>query len=145
MAVLTNPPRLGILDKYPAVPKPITVEPSCVARYDVLTKLARFAVEIWPAKFAVDTKFAKFAVLTTEVQTIVERYPAVPKPITVEPSCVARYEVLTKFARLAVEIWPARFAVDTKFARLAVETRPPILGILDRYPTVPRPMTVEVS
>ena len=25
LAVLTNPPRLGILDKYPVVPRPITV------------------------------------------------------------------------------------------------------------------------
>ena len=41
----TNPPRLGILEKYPAVPRPITVEPSCVARYEVLTKVARLAVD----------------------------------------------------------------------------------------------------
>ena len=40
------------------------------------------------AKLAVDTKFAKFAVLTSKVKTIVERYPAVPRPITVDVSCV---------------------------------------------------------
>ena len=40
----------------------------------VETKFAKFAVEIW---------FAKFAVLTSEPRTTVERYPAVPRPITV--------------------------------------------------------------
>jgi hypothetical protein len=161
LAVLTNPPRLGILDRYPAVPNPMTVEPSCVARNEVLTKFAKFAVEICPAKFAVETKFAKLAVLTNPPRLgILERYPAVPNPITVEPSCVARNEVLTKFAKFAVEIWaakfavdtkfakfaveiwPAKFAVDTKFAKLAVLTNPPRLGILERYPAVPNPITV---
>ena len=49
-------------------------------------------------------------------------YPVVPRPITVEPSCVAKKVVETKFARLAVE---------TKLAKLAVDTNPPILGILE--------------
>ena len=48
-----------------------------LARFAVLTKLAKLAVLICPDKFAVDT---------TEPQTIVERYPVVPRPITVEPS-----------------------------------------------------------
>ena len=79
-----------------------------MARYEVLTKFARLAVEIWPAKLAVETKFARFAVetklakfavetrfarlpvLTTGPSTRVERYPAVPRPIIVEPSCVAK-------------------------------------------------------
>jgi len=47
----------------------------------------------------------------------------------------------TKFARFAVDTKFARFAVDTKFARFAVDT---MLGILDRYPTVPKPITVLV-
>ena len=46
-----------------------------MARFAVDTKLARFAVLIYPAKLAVET---------TEFQTIVERYPVVPKPITVD-------------------------------------------------------------
>ena len=54
---------------YPAVPKPITVEPSCVARYVVDTKVAKFAVLINPGG---------------NVVTAVEIYPAVPKPITVD-------------------------------------------------------------
>ena len=36
------------------------------------------------AKLAVETILARFAVDTTEVHTIVERYPAVPRPITVD-------------------------------------------------------------
>ena len=109
------------------------------------------AVETKFTRLAVETKFTRFAVLTNEPNWIVERYPAVPKPITVEPICVARYEVLTKFARLAVEIWPAKLAVETKLARLAVETRfarfavDTMLGILDIYPAVPRPITVDPS
>ena len=49
-------------------------------------------------------------------------YPVVPRPITVEPSCVAKKVVETKLAKLAVE---------TRFAKLAVDTKPPILGILE--------------
>ena len=77
------------------------VLPSCVERYVVLTKFARFAVEIWFAKFAVDTKlarfavdtkltrlavltkFAKLAVLINEPKLTVEIYPNVPRPIIV--------------------------------------------------------------
>ena len=44
-AVDTKPPRLGILDRYPVVPRPITVEPSCVVRYEVLTRVAKLAVD----------------------------------------------------------------------------------------------------
>ena len=44
---------------------------------------------------------------------------------------------MTKFA---VETRLTRFAVDTKFAKLAVETTP---VILETYPAVPRPLTVE--
>ena len=57
------------------------VLPSCVDRYVVLIKLAKFAVEICPAKFAVDTKvarlaveikLARLAVLTNEPKATVE-------------------------------------------------------------------------
>jgi len=51
------------------------------ARFAVDTKDTRFAVETKPAKFPVDTKLERL---------IEERYPAVPRPITVDPSCVAR-------------------------------------------------------
>ena len=63
------------------------------AKLAVETRLAKLAVETRLAKLAVETKFAKLAVLTklaklaveiTEPQTIVERYPAVPRPITVD-------------------------------------------------------------
>jgi len=40
---------------------------------------------------------------------------------------------------------PVRFAVDTRFAKFALDTNPPKLGILDKYPVVPRPITVEPS
>ena len=76
-------------------------------------------------KFAVDTKFAKFAVETK----------------------FAKFAVEIRFARLAVEIRFAKFAVDTKLVRLAVLINP--FGIVafvaeDKYPTVPRPITVLV-
>ena len=80
------------LDKYPAVPNPITVEPSCVAKYEVDTKVAKFAVDTRFAKLAVDTKFAKLAVdtkvaklavLINEPKTTVDIYPRVPRPIIV--------------------------------------------------------------
>lgn len=86
----------------------------------------------------------------------VERYPTVPKPMTVEPSCVWRYDVdtsvaklavETRFAKFAVEIWPAKFAVETRLTKLAVLTRPNppmFVSALERYPTVPKPMTVLV-
>ena len=116
-----------------------------LAKLAVDTTLARFAVDTKLARFAVDTKLARFAVETTEPQTIVETYPAVPRPITVEPTCVAKYEVLTRVAKLAVETKLAKLAVETRPAKLAVETNPPIEGIVEIYPAVPRPITVEVS
>ena len=39
------------------------------------------------------------------------------------PSCVERYVVLTKLAKLAVEMWPAKLAVEIWLAKLAVETK----------------------
>ena len=50
----------------------------------------------------------------------------------------------TSVARLAVDICPAKFAVETKPDRFAVLTNPPRLGMLERYPVVPRPVTVLV-
>ena len=44
--------------------------------------------------------------------------------VKVLPSCVERYVVLTKLAKLAVEMWPARLAVETKFTKLAVVSAP---------------------
>ena len=79
----------------------MTVEPSCVARNVVETKVARFAVETRFARFAVETRFAKFAVetkvarfavetklarlavLINEPNATVEIYPKVPRPIIV--------------------------------------------------------------
>ena len=72
---------------------------------------------------AVETKLAKLAVLTIDPNTIVDKYPVVPSPITVEPICVARYEVLTRVVK---------FAVDTRLAKFALLTNPPRLGILER-------------
>ena len=53
-----------------------------------------------------------------------------------------RFCVDTKLRRLGVETCPARFAVDTKLSKLGVETTP---GTEDRYPTLPRLITVEAS
>ena len=51
---------------------------------------------------------------------------------------MARYVVDTKVVRFAVETRFARFAVETRLARFAVAVA------LDKYPTVPKPMTVLV-
>ena len=99
LAVLIRPPGIIVavtLDRYPTVPRPITVDITALFSADVLTRPAKLAVDIRLAKFAVDTKFVKLA-------------------------------------------------VDTKFVKLAVDTNPPYAGILDRYPIVPRPITVLVS
>ena len=56
---------------------------------------------------------------------------------------LARLAVDTRFPKLAVETRLARLAVETKFPKLAVETNPPIEGMLEIYPAVPRPITVE--
>ena len=55
--------------------------------------------------------------------------------------------MLTKFVKLAVDTKLARLAVETKLAKLAVETKFPRFTAvtLDRYPTVPRPITVLVK
>jgi hypothetical protein len=49
-------------------------------------------------------------------------------------------------AKLAVDTKLAKFAVDTKLAKLAVDTRFPRFTAvtLDKYPTVPKPITVLV-
>ena len=73
---------------------------------------------------AVDTKPLGIMALVA-----LERYPTVPKPITVLVRAFAKKEV------------------DTKSARLAVDTKPfgiMALVALERYPTVPNPMIVLV-
>jgi hypothetical protein len=115
------------------------------------------AVETKFIKLAVETKLRRLGVETTPGTE--ERYPAVPRPLTVEATWVSRYVVETKLAklavetrlvRLAVEIKFVRFAVDTKFIKLAVETKFIKLavettpGTDERYPAVPNPLTVDV-
>ena len=53
-------------------------------------KPKRLAEEIIPVRLAVDTRPERFAVLTIDPKTILEIYPADPRPTTVEPICVAR-------------------------------------------------------
>ena len=55
----------------------------------MLTRFVRFAVDTRPIKLAVETNPLKFAVLTTDPKTIVDRYPTVPRPITVDVRFVA--------------------------------------------------------
>ena len=59
-----------------------------LVRLAVETKLARLAVETKLARLAVETKLARLCVLTIGPKIIVDIYPAVPSPITVEPNCV---------------------------------------------------------
>ena len=55
-----------------------------------------------------------------------------------------RLAVDTKSKRLAVDTKFSKLAVDTRFTKLAVDTKF-ISAELLRYPTVPKPTTVEVS
>jgi hypothetical protein len=55
-----------------------------------------------------------------------------------------RLAVETRSTRLAVETKFTKLAVDTKFTKLAVDTKFVSAELL-RYPTVPKPITVEVS
>jgi hypothetical protein len=75
-------------------------------------KFRRFGVETKFIKFCVETKLRRLGVETTPGTE--ERYPAVPRPLTVDAIWVSRYVVDTKLRR---------FAVETKFIKLAVETR----------------------
>jgi hypothetical protein len=97
----------------------------------------------------VETKFSRLGVETTPGTE--ERYPAVPRPLTVEATWVSRYVVDTKFVKLAVETKFTRFWVETKFTRFCVETKLIKFGVEttpgteERYPAVPRPLTVEAT
>ena len=86
------------------------------------------------ARLAVDTRLTRLAVLTKLARLAVD-------------TRLTRLAVLTRFARLAVLTRLARLAVDTRLAKLAVLTRPNppmFVSALERYPTVPRPITVLV-
>jgi hypothetical protein len=90
--------------------------------------------------------FDEEILLAISVENPVERYPAVPRPASVDANVVSRYEVLTNRDKLAVLTRLARFAVEVKFAKLAVLTTPPIVMFppVEIYPAVPRPITVDV-
>jgi hypothetical protein len=68
-----------------------------VSKNEVLTKLLKFAVDTKLIKLAVETKLIRLGVETTPGTE--ERYPAVPRPLTVEATWVSRYVVETKFTR----------------------------------------------
>jgi hypothetical protein len=70
---------------------------------------------------AVETKLRRLGVETTPGTE--ERYPAVPRPLTVEATWVSKYVVETKLARFAVETRLVKLAVETKLFKLAVETK----------------------
>ena len=82
MAVEINPSgRVAAVaeDKYPTVPKPITVDVSALSKNEVLTKSARFAVETNPTKLAVEIKPSGRIAAVAD-----DKYPTVPKPIIVD-------------------------------------------------------------
>ena len=58
------------------------------------TRLVKFAVDTRLVKFAVDTRLVKFAVLINPpgslAVTALDRYPAVPRPATVDAICVVK-------------------------------------------------------
>ena len=111
------------------------------------------AVETWFTKLAVDTKFVRLAVETkfnklgVEIKDSIEEANSlgsiklliyVSRPAVVE----SRFWVEIRFRRLAVDTKFVRFAVETKLVKLAVETTP---VILETYPDVPNPLTVDAS
>ena len=78
-ALLTRPVRFAVLmspTRFAVLMKPV--------RFAVLISPVRFAVVKSPVRFAVLMSPVRFAVLTTESHTIVDKYPAVPNPMTVE-------------------------------------------------------------
>ena len=62
-------------------------------------------------RLAVETRFVRFAVETRPL--ILETYPEVPRPLTVEANWVSRNVVETNEVKLAVETKLVRFAVET--------------------------------
>jgi hypothetical protein len=105
-----------IVDTNPAVPRPMIVEVSSLGSINVLINCLR----------------PRDVLKSCEL----EIYPAEPRPITVDVSCEAKCVVDTRFAK---------FAVETKDVRFAVETKPPIAGSVDKYPALPKPITVDVN
>ena len=95
----------------------------------------RFAVETKLIKFAVETKLRR---LGTEIKGRIEEANSFGS-IKLLMYC-SRPRVVER--RFWVEIKFKRFGVETKFVRLAVETTP---VILETYPEVPRPPTVEAN
>jgi hypothetical protein len=59
-----------------------------LTKFAVETKLVRFAVETRFIKLAVETKLRRLGVETTPAT--LEIYPEVPRPLTVDASCVSR-------------------------------------------------------
>jgi hypothetical protein len=78
-ALLTSPVRFAVLMS--PVRFAVLISP---LRFAVLMSPVRFAVLISPVRLGVLIRSVRFAVLTTESHTIVDKYPAVPNPITVE-------------------------------------------------------------
>ena len=56
------------------------------ARLAVEMRFTKLGVLMRLARLAVEMRFTKLAVLTTDPHCIVERYPIVPRPITVDVS-----------------------------------------------------------
>ncbi len=52
-----------------------------------------------------------------------ERYPAVPRPLTVDATWVSRYVVDTKLTKFCVETKFIKLAVETKLVRLGTEMK----------------------
>ncbi len=105
---------LGILDKY-SCPKFLTVD---------VRDVSKKGVETMVAKFAVDTNPDVCRPRVVETKEVVETYPVVPRPATVD-------------VMLAILIPPGPKAVEKEdIAEFNVN--------VETYPAVPRPVTVDV-
>jgi hypothetical protein len=123
----------------------------------VETKLAKFAVETRFAKLAVETKLRRFAVETTPV--ILETYPAVPNPITVDARSFAEIPLgafivtpPTPVGGEMVILLPANICVTPEFPMLTKPT--PVAGGPSTMPakatifvtaTLDKPTTVDAN
>ena len=119
----------------------------------VETRLVRLAVETRLVKLAVETKLVKLAVETKLIKLAVEtklvRLGVEMKGRIDEASSAGSMKLLMYLSspavveiRLGDESKLVKLAVETKLRRLGVETTP---GTEERYPAVPRPLTVEAT
>lgn len=133
------------VEMYPAVPRPVTVEVNeAVDRYPAeprpVTVDVRFAILLIPKAVEKEEKEREVKLvveINEEVKEAVERYPIDPNPMTVD----------VKLELLIPPPGPNAVEKEEKDneIKLVVEISEEVKEVVERYPTVPRPATVEAS